>query len=183
MDDDLGKSGSGAVERPGFSRSVTAVCEGKAGAMFALEASRLARNNRDWYHLLEFCTVTETLVVDYDGIYDPRSPNDRLVLGLKGTMAELELGILRQRAREAFLAKVRRGKVMSNLSVGYLRTEAACRLQWGGWTDSGHMISESTRGTLVSQQEKRHVYRCRQYLGLRLKWAMATTWSRSGSSR
>lgn len=123
VDEDLGKSGSGAVERSGFSRLVTAVCEGKVGAVFALEASRLARNNREWYHLLEFCTVTETLVVDYDGIYDPRSQNDRLLLGLKGTMAELELGILRQRAREAFLQKVRRGEVMSNVAVGYVRTE------------------------------------------------------------
>ncbi len=123
VDEDLGRSGSGTVERPGFSRLVTAVCEGKVGAVFALEAARLARNNRDWHHLLEFCTVTETLVVDYDGIYDPRLQNDRLLLGLKGTMAEMELGILRQRAREAFLQKVRRGEVIFNVTVGYVRTE------------------------------------------------------------
>lgn len=86
IDDDLGISGSGSKERPGFGRLLTAVCEGRAGAVFALEASRLARNNRDWHHLIDLCVLTEALVIDADGVYDPRQLNDRLLLGLKGTI-------------------------------------------------------------------------------------------------
>jgi len=123
IDDDLGKSGSGSVERPGFGRLLTAVCEGSVGAVFALEASRLARNNRDWHHLIDLCAMTSTLVIDEDGIYDPRAVNDRLLLGLKGSMAEFELGLLRQRAREALLQMIRRGLVLWEVPVGYIRTE------------------------------------------------------------
>jgi DNA invertase Pin-like site-specific DNA recombinase len=82
IDDDLGVSGTGRVARPGFGRLLTAVCEGTVGAVFALEASRLARNNRDWHHLIDLCGMTETVLVDDDGIYDPRLINDRLLLGL-----------------------------------------------------------------------------------------------------
>ena len=78
IDDDLGKSGSGSAERPGFGRLLTAVCEGTVGAVFALEASRLARNNRDWHHLIDLCAMTNTLVIDEDGVYDQRILNDRL---------------------------------------------------------------------------------------------------------
>jgi DNA invertase Pin-like site-specific DNA recombinase len=104
IDDDLGRSGGGTQERPGFGRLLAAVCQGIAGAVFALEASRLARNNRDWHHLVDLCALAETLLIDSDGIYDPRMLNDRLLLGLKGSMAEFELSLLRQRAREAFCA-------------------------------------------------------------------------------
>jgi len=82
IDEDLGRSGSGIQERPGFGRLLASVCQGLAGAVFALEASRLARNNRDWHHLVDLCALTETLLIDSDGIYDPRQLNDRLVLGL-----------------------------------------------------------------------------------------------------
>ena len=122
IDEDLGVSGTGSQERLGFSRLLTAVCNGHAGAVFALEASRLARNNRDWHHLIDLCVFTETLVVDAEGIYDPRLLNDRLLLGLKGTMSEFELGILRQRAQEAYRQKVLRGEVMSRVPIGYLRS-------------------------------------------------------------
>jgi DNA invertase Pin-like site-specific DNA recombinase len=91
--------------------------------VFALEASRLARNNRDWHHLVDLCALTETLLIDSDGVYDPRQLNDRLVLGLKGTMSEFELGLLRQRAREAFEQKVRRGFALWEVPVGFIRTE------------------------------------------------------------
>src|SRR5215472_5519638 len=101
IDEDLGRSGGGMQERPGFGRLLASVCQGLAGAVLALEASRLARNNRDWHHLVDLCALTETLLVDNDGIYDPRQLNDRLVLGMKGSMAEFELGLLRQHAREA----------------------------------------------------------------------------------
>lgn len=122
IDEDLGRSGSGSVERRGFARLLEAVCGSEVGAVFALEASRLARNNRDWHHLIDLCALTDTLVVDYDGTYDPRRLNDRLLLGLKGTMSEFELGLLRQRAREAMRQMVERGEVLTGVPVGYERT-------------------------------------------------------------
>jgi DNA invertase Pin-like site-specific DNA recombinase len=100
VDDDLGRSGSGLVERPGFGQLLAAICAGEAGAVLALEASRLARNNRDWHHLLDLCAMTHTLIIDDHAIYDPRQVNDRLVLGLQGTMSEFELSLFRQRARQ-----------------------------------------------------------------------------------
>ena len=87
IDDDLGRSGGG-VSRPGFERLLSAICAGRVGAVFAIEASRLARNGRDWHTLIEFCGLIGTIIVDEDGIYDPRHPNDRLLLGMKGTMSE-----------------------------------------------------------------------------------------------
>jgi|1186.fasta_scaffold03285_5 DNA invertase Pin-like site-specific DNA recombinase len=123
IDEDLGRSGGGTQERPGFGRLLAFVCQGLAGAVFALEASRLARNNRDWHHLVDLCALAETLLIDSDGIYDPRQLNDRLVLGLKGTMSEFELNLMRQRAREAFEQKVRRGFAMWELPVGFVRNE------------------------------------------------------------
>jgi DNA invertase Pin-like site-specific DNA recombinase len=123
IDEDLGRSGDGTQERAGFGRLLACVCQGLAGAVLALEASRLARNNRDWHHLVDLCALTETLLVDSDGIYDPQQLNDRLLLGLKGTMSEFELGLLRQRAREAFEQKVKRGFALWELPVGFVRTE------------------------------------------------------------
>ena len=81
IDDDLGRSGAGA-RRPGFERLLAAICEGRVGAVLSLEASRLARNGRDWHTLLEFCGLVRTLIIDEDGVYDPNSPNDRLLLGM-----------------------------------------------------------------------------------------------------
>ena len=123
IDEDQGRSGSGQQERPGFGRLLTGVCQGSVGAVFALEASRLARNNRDWHHLVDLCAMTDTLIIDAEGVYDARQLNDRLLLGLKGTMSEFELGLLRQRAREAFEQKVQRGHAMWELPVGFVRTE------------------------------------------------------------
>ncbi len=84
IDDDLGRSGGG-IARPGFERLLAAICAGSVGAVLAIEASRLARNGRDWHTLIEFCGLVGTIIVDEDGIYDPRHPNDRLLLGMKGT--------------------------------------------------------------------------------------------------
>ncbi len=123
IDDDLGISGTGSRERPGFARLLAAVCNGEAGAVFALEASRLARNNRDWHHLIDLCVLTGTIVIDAEGVYDPRLLNDRMLLGLKGTMSEFEIGILRQRAQEAYRQKVQRGEVLTLVPVGYERRE------------------------------------------------------------
>jgi DNA invertase Pin-like site-specific DNA recombinase len=122
IDEDLGRSGSGLQERPGFGQLLTAVCEGTIGAVLALEVSRLARNHRDWHHLIDLCALTDTLIIDDDGVYDPRQLNDRLVLGVKGSMAEYELGLMRQRARQAFEAKIERGHVMWEVPVGFVRT-------------------------------------------------------------
>lgn len=119
IDDDLGKSGSGLVERPGFQRLVTEVCEGQIGAVLCIEASRLARNGRDWHHLIELCGLVGAVVIDPEGVYDPRSPNDRLLLGLRGTMNEFELHLFRQRSLEAMRQKARRGEFQCNLPAGY----------------------------------------------------------------
>jgi excisionase family DNA binding protein len=120
VDDDLGRSGSG-VSRPGFERLLASICEGKVGAVFAIEASRLARNGRDWHTLIEFCGLVGTIIVDEDGVYDPRHRNDRLLLGMKGTMSELELSILRQRSLEALRQKARRGELFLTVAVGYVK--------------------------------------------------------------
>ena len=122
VDDDLGRSGSGRVVRPGFERLVAAVCDEHVGAVFALEASRLARNNRDWHHLVDLCGLTATLLIDGEGVYDPRDFNDRLLLGLKGTMSEWELGVLRQRSLEALRLKAARGELYTTVPIGYVRT-------------------------------------------------------------
>jgi DNA invertase Pin-like site-specific DNA recombinase len=121
IDDDLGRSGGG-VSRPGFERMLAAICEGRAGAVFAIEASRLARNGRDWHTLIEFCGLLGTIIVDEDGIYDPRHPNDRLLLGMKGTMSELELSLFRQRSQEALKQKARRGALFLGVAAGYVKT-------------------------------------------------------------
>src|SRR3979490_459746 len=107
IDDDLGRSASGTVARPGFDRLVAWLCAGKVGAVLCFDASRLARNGRDWHHLLELCGVVAAPVVDMDGVYDPCRPNDRLVLGLKGRISEFELGVLRARILDAAPGKAR----------------------------------------------------------------------------
>src|ERR1700731_2242125 len=123
IDDDLGRSGSGSVLRPGFERLVAMVCSGDVGAVYCIEASRLARNGRDWHHLIDLCALAATLVIDPDGIYDPRLVNDRLLLGLKGTMSEYELSLLRQRGIEARDGKARRGALQFTLPPGYCWSE------------------------------------------------------------
>ena len=123
IDDDLGRSGSGAVGRPGFEKLVAAVCTGSVGAVFCLEASRLARNGRDWHHLIDLCALVGTLVIDHDGTYDPRLVNDRLLLGLKGTMSEYELNLMRQRGLAARDAKACRGEFRFMLPPGYCWNE------------------------------------------------------------
>jgi DNA invertase Pin-like site-specific DNA recombinase len=122
IDEDLGCSGSGTVLRKGFERLVALVGMGKAGAVFSLEASRLARNNRDWHHLIDICAMVGTLIIDQDGVYDTRVLNDRLLLGLKGTMSEFELSLLRQRAHEGLRLKASRGELYTTVPIGYIRS-------------------------------------------------------------
>jgi DNA invertase Pin-like site-specific DNA recombinase len=121
IDDDLGRSGGG-VNRPGFERLLAAICEGRVGAVLAIEASRLARNGRDWHTLIEFCGLVGTVLIDEDGVYDPRHPNDRLLLGMKGTMSELELSLFRQRSQAALKQKARRGALFLGVAAGYVRS-------------------------------------------------------------
>jgi DNA invertase Pin-like site-specific DNA recombinase len=120
IDDDLGRSGGG-VARPGFERLLAAICDGRVGAVLAIEVSRLARNGRDWHTLIEFCGLVGAIIVDEDGIYDPRHPNDRLLLGMKGTMSELELSLFRQRSQEALRQKARRGALVLGVAAGYVK--------------------------------------------------------------
>ena len=123
IDDDLGRSGSGLAARPGFQRLVAELCAGAVGAVFCIEASRLARNGRDWHHLVDLCALTGALVIDPDGAYDPRLMNDRLLLGLKGTMSEYELSLLRQRGLAARDSKAGRGALRFTLPPGLLWSE------------------------------------------------------------
>jgi DNA invertase Pin-like site-specific DNA recombinase len=124
VDNDQGESGASAAWREGFQRLVSEVGLGRAGIVMGLEVSRLARNNADWHRLLEICALTDTLILDEDGVYDPSSFNDRLLLGLKGTMSEAELHVLKARLRGGVLNKVRRGEYHCILPTGFVYDEA-----------------------------------------------------------
>lgn len=124
IDEDQGRSGATSLGREGFQRLVADVGMGKAGIVLGLEVSRLARNNADWHRLLEICALTETLILDEDGLYDPCSFNDRLLLGLKGQMSEAELHLLRARLRGGVLAKARTGELICPLPVGLVYDHA-----------------------------------------------------------
>lgn len=120
IDTDLGQSGASAADREGFQRLVTEVSLGRAGIVLGLEVSRLARNSTDWHRLLEICALTEALILDEDGVYDPAHFNDRLLLGLKGTMSEAELHVLRARLQGGILNKARRGELMIRPPIGLI---------------------------------------------------------------
>jgi DNA invertase Pin-like site-specific DNA recombinase len=120
IDEDLGRSGTRADERTGFQRLVSEVSLDHVGLILGLEMSRLARSNRDWYQLLELCALFRTLIADLDGVYDPAQYNDRLLLGLKGTLSEAELHVLKQRMHEGRRNKARRGALRFALPIGYV---------------------------------------------------------------
>ena len=128
VDCDLGQSGASAVDREGFQRLVSEVGLGRAGIVMGLEVSRLARNNADWHRLLEICALTDTLLLDEDGVYDPAHFNDRLLLGLKGTMSEAELHMLRMRLQGGILNKARRGELQTPLPIGLIHDESTGRV-------------------------------------------------------
>jgi DNA invertase Pin-like site-specific DNA recombinase len=119
IDTDLGRTGSGLAERPGFERLLSEVCSGEVGAVFCLEASRLARNGREWHHLIELCGILGAVLVDPEGIYDPVLLNDRLLLGLRGTMSEFELNLFRQRSTAAIRQKAGRGELRIPVPAGF----------------------------------------------------------------
>jgi DNA invertase Pin-like site-specific DNA recombinase len=120
VDQDLGVSGAGLADRGGFAHLTAEVALGHAGIVLGLEVSRLARNNADWYRLLDLCGVTNTLIGDADGIYHPGLFNDRLVLGLKGTMSEAELHVLRARLQGGIQNKAERGELRRGLPIGFV---------------------------------------------------------------
>jgi len=118
IDEDLGVSGASAAGRSGFAQLAAQVGMGQVGMVLSLECSRLARNNADWHRLLQICAHSDTLILDEDGLYDPTSFNDRLVLGMKGQLSEAELHFLRSRLRGGILAKARRGELRLQLPIG-----------------------------------------------------------------
>jgi len=120
IDSDLGQSGASAADREGFQRLVTEVSLGRVGIVLGLEVSRLARNSTDWHRLLELCALSDTLILDEDGLYDPAHFNDRLLLGLKGTMSEAELHVLKARLRGGILSRARRGELKQMVPVGFV---------------------------------------------------------------
>jgi DNA invertase Pin-like site-specific DNA recombinase len=126
IDDDLGLSGASSHHRVGFQRLVAAIGLGQVGLVLVTEVSRLSRLNSDWHRVIELCAVFETLIADDDGLYDPREVNDRLLLGLKGTLFSAELHILHARMRESLLSKARRGELALRLPVGYRRLHDGC---------------------------------------------------------
>ena len=123
VDEDLGRSASGSVMRAGFERMVAEVCLGQVGAVAAREVSRFARNSRDWQKLVEVCRVVDTLLIDQEMVYTPRQSNDRLLLGLKGSLNEYELDLLRQRSVEARFEKAKRGELIVASPAGYVKNE------------------------------------------------------------
>ena len=124
VEEDLAQSGARHQRRSGFEDLVAQVALAAVGLILALEVSRLARGNRDWYHLLDICSITGTLIADAEGLYDPREYNDRLLLGLKGTLGEAELHLMKQRLVEAMRAKAARGEFRFRLPPGYFWDEA-----------------------------------------------------------
>jgi DNA invertase Pin-like site-specific DNA recombinase len=124
IDDDLGRSGTSAEGRHGFQRLVAEVGLDHVGLIRGVEMSRLARSSKDWHQLLEICALFGTLIADLDGIDDPSQYNDRLLLGLKGTMSEAELHLLRQRMYQGTLQKARRGALRFALPIGYVHNAA-----------------------------------------------------------
>ncbi len=127
IDDDLGRTASGSVQRVGFERMVAEVCLGKVGAVCAREVSRFARNSREWHQLVEMCSLVDAVLVDHETIYDPRDSNDRLLLGLKGSLNEYELDLLRHRSLEARKAKAARGELILTPPAGFEKEEGSLR--------------------------------------------------------
>lgn len=164
IDEDLGRSASGLVARPGFEALVAQLCQGMVGAVFCLEASRLARNGRDWHHLLELCGLVGARVIDGDGVYDPAVPNDRLLLGLKGTMSEFELTLMRRRLVEGAQAKAKRGEFRIPVPIGYLWSR-----ETGLEMDPDRRVQEAIRTVFrlferFESARRVHKYMCRERL-------------------
>lgn len=140
VDDDQGRTATCATHRRGFKKLIAEIGAGQVGIILALEASRLARSNVDWHRLVEICVVTSTLLADETAIYDPRDPNDRLLLGVKGTISEAELFTLRQRLHEGRWTKARRGELARSLPVGYVRREDGQVVKHPDWQVQARLV-------------------------------------------
>ncbi len=182
IDEDQGRSGASTVDRVGFQRLAAEVSLGRCGAIFSWDASRLARNNADWYRLLDLCSLTRTLIVDSEAVYDPRLSNDRLLLGLKGTMSEAELSLLRQRAQQGLLSKAARGELYTSLPVGFVLTPNGCLEK-----DPDRRVQESIQGVFAKFSETgsaRQTLLWYRQEGIRLPvkrhtaWGWETVWKR-----
>jgi DNA invertase Pin-like site-specific DNA recombinase len=140
IDDDLGRSASGTAARPGFEKLVAGLCAGEVGApCFASTPLVSLRNGRDWHHLLELCGLVEARVIDLDGVYNPCRPNDRLLLGMKGSISEFELGVLRSRMRDAARSKAHRGELRIPVPIAYVwHREIGLRPRSGSPRPGGH---------------------------------------------
>jgi len=125
IDDDLGQSGSTAINRVGFQRLLAEISLNHVGLVLGIDMSRLARSCKDWYQLLELCSVFQALIADQDGLYDPSNYNDRLLLGLKGTMSEAELHVLKERLQLGRHNKARRGKLFYRAPIGYRSSQTS----------------------------------------------------------
>ena len=150
IDEDLGLSGAGIVERSGFARLTAEVALGHVGIVLGLEVSRLARNNADWYRLLDLCGLTDTLIGDADGVYHPAMFNDRLLLGLKGTMSEAELHVLRARLNGGIRNKAARGELRRGLRLGRGRWRSAVPSRRGGLHRHPHRVCQVQRARISS---------------------------------
>jgi DNA invertase Pin-like site-specific DNA recombinase len=159
IDDDLGCSGASIEGRPGFQRLVAEVGLGRVGLVLGFEVSRLARSCRDWYHLLEICALSSTLIADSDGIYDPALYNDRLLLGLKGTMSEAELHIMRARLDAGRRHKAERGELGFNLPRGFIHTPSHEVVQ-----DPDERVRETIRMVFDIFERRRSVHGVVRYL-------------------
>lgn len=153
IDDDLGLSGTSAQERKGFQRLAADVSLGQVGLVMGLEVSRLARNNTDWHRLLELCALTDTLILDEDGLYDPGTFNDRLLLGLKGAMSEAEIHLLRARLRGGILNKARKGELRLPFPVGYLYDDAGRLVK-----DPDQRVREAVEHLFATYRRTRSAY-------------------------
>jgi DNA invertase Pin-like site-specific DNA recombinase len=177
IDDDLGVSGASVAGRPGFQRLVAEVGLGHVGLVLGFEVSRLARSCRDWYQLLEICALSGTLIGDNDGIYDPTGYNDRLLLGLKGTMSEAELHIMRARFEEGRWHKAGRGEFGFNMPRGFLRRPSGEIV-----LDPNERVRETVQLVFDIFERRRSVHGVVRYLyshGISLPGSGAL-WSRQG---
>lgn len=160
MDGDLGKSGSHATHRQDFKTLVAEVSMGNVGAVFVLEASRLSRSSADWNRLLELCSLTQTLIIDQDGCYDPSQFNDQLLLGLKGTMSQAELHLIRGRLHGAKINKAKRGELRFPLPVGYIYDEDSNIV-----FDPDEQVCHTIRLLFDLFKEKQSAYQVVRYFG------------------
>jgi DNA invertase Pin-like site-specific DNA recombinase len=173
IDSDLGQSAAGVVDREGFQKLVTEVSMGRAGIVLGLEVSRLARNSIDWHRLLEICALTDTLILDEDGVYDPAHFNDRLLLGLKGTMSESELHLIRARLRGGLLeVRVRRATDGSTCEPGGRTHRSAA---------SGHRKATLGRRNTRTDSARGAILRPRHWSRRQLVASQARSQSRAAS--